>query len=163
MVPVARSQTAGRYEFYRYLQHHAVTIDPLGTILGRISAHYEDRLDPNFSRVYEIVYQKDVSNPYVTGTYAESAFTIGAIERLFLVDNAAMLGQYAGAGIGVGKIDKTIAVRLTAEIGYKIAFGGGEGHYFVEPRVIMDAYLITNHVGRQIIPYIALPFGYAWW
>ena len=79
------------------------------------------------------------------------------------VDNSALLGQYVGVGAGIGLINKTIGFRLSAEIGYKIAFGGGLGHYFVEPRVLMDAYLITNHVGRRILPYIALPFGYTWW
>ncbi len=157
------AQTAGKYEFYRYQQHYALQVDPLGQILGRLSAHFEERLDPNFSRSYEVVYQKQLEDQQITGWYPESGVTIGAIERIYLIDNAAMLGQYAGVGLGLGMVNKTISARLTAELGYKYVFGGGSGHYFVEPRLIMDAYLITNHVGQRILPYIALPFGYAWW
>ena len=163
MTANSKAQTAGKYEFYRYLQRYAVTIDPLGEILGRMSAHLEQRLDPNFSRAYEIVYQRDVSDKRVTGSYPESAWSFGAIERIYLVDNAAMLGQYVGVGAGVGQVNVTISFRLTAEIGYKFVFGGGQGHYFIEPRLLMDAYMITNHVGQRILPYVALPFGYAWW
>jgi hypothetical protein len=157
------AQTAGKYEFYRYDQRYAIEIDPLGQILGRVSAQFEQRLDPNFSRVYEFVYQKALGDKSVTGWYPESGVSIAAIERIFLVDNAAMLGQYVGVGAGFGLINETISFRMTAEIGYKIAFGGGKGNYFIEPRAIMDAYLVTNHVGKRVLPYISLPFGYAWW
>lgn len=157
------AQTAGKYEFYRYLQQYAIEIDPLGDILGRMSAQYEQRLDPNFSRAYEVVYQRSLEDKHISGWYPESGVTIGAIERIFLVDNAALLGQYVGLGAGVGLVNKTISVRATAELGYKIAFGGGTGHYFIEPRVILDSYLITNRVGQRILPYISLPFGYSWW
>jgi len=157
------AQTAGKYEFYRYKQRYAIEIDPLGQILGRISAQFEQRLDPNFSRVYEFVYQKNVADKNATGSYPESGVSLAAIERIFLVDNAAMLGQYVGVGAGFGLINQTISFRLTAEIGYKIVFGGGKGNYFIEPRAIMDAYLVTNHVGKRVLPYISLPFGYAWW
>jgi hypothetical protein len=158
-----QAQTAGKYEFYRYLQSNAVQIDPLGQLLGRISGHFEMRLDPNYSRTYEIVYQRDVADKSITGWYHESAITIGAVERIYLVDNAAMLGQFAGVGAGVGFVDKNLAFRLTAEMGYKFAFGGGKGHYFIEPSLIMDAYLVTNRVGKRVLPYIAIPFGYSWW
>jgi hypothetical protein len=157
------AQTAGKYEFYRYDQRYAVEIDPLGEILGRVSAQFEDRLDPNFSRVYEFVYQKNVGDKSVTGYYPESAISLAAIERIYLVDNAAMLGQYVGVGAGIGLINETISLRMTAEIGYKFVFGGGKGNYFIEPRLMMDAYLITNHDGKPILPYVSLPFGYAWW
>ncbi|SRR5581483_5028075 len=157
------AQTAGKYEFYRYLQHYAITIDPLGQILGRVSVYYEERLDPNFSRIYEFVYQRKLEDRGLHSWYPESGITLGAIERIYLIDNAAMLGQYVGVGGGLGMVNKTIAFRMTAEIGYKIAFGGGAGHYFIEPRVLMDAYIITNHDGQRILPYISLPFGYAWW
>jgi hypothetical protein len=157
------AQTAGKYEFYRYKQHYAISIDPLGQILGRVSVQYEERLDPNFTRAYEFVYQRNLEDKRVAGAYPESGISAGAIERIYLTDNAAMLGQYVGVGAGVGLIDKTISFRLTAEIGYKFAFGGGIGHYFVEPRLIMDAYLVTNHAGQRILPYLSLPFGYAWW
>jgi hypothetical protein len=158
------AQTAGKYEFYRYLQQYAIEIDPLvGELLGRVSAQYEQRLDPNFSRAYEIVYQRSLEDKHISGWYPESGVSVGAIERIFLVDNAALLGQYVGLGAGVGLVNKTISVRATAELGYKIAFGGGTGHYFIEPRVILDSYLITNRVGQRILPYISLPFGYSWW
>jgi len=157
------AQTAGKYEFYRYLQNKAIQIDPLGQILGRLSAQYEERLDPNFTRAYEFVYQRKLENKNVTGAYPESGISIGAIERIYLVDNAAMLGQYVGVGAGVGLINQTISFRMTAEIGYKFIFGGGKGNYFIEPRLLMDAYLVTNHIGQRILPYIALPFGYCWW
>ncbi|HET6402200.1 MAG TPA: hypothetical protein VFH95_12495 [Candidatus Kapabacteria bacterium] len=157
------AQTAGKYEFYRYKQQYAVEIDPLGQILGRVSAQFEERLDPNFSRAYEFVYQKDLEDKHATGSYPESGISIGVIERIFLVDNAAMLGQYVGVGAGLGLVNKTVSARMTAELGYKFAFGGGIGHYFIEPRLIMDAYLVTNHDGLRILPYISLPFGYAWW
>ncbi len=157
------AQTAGKYEFYRYKQQYAIQIDPLGQILGRVSAQFEERLDPNFTRAYEIVYQKNLEDKRVTGAYPESGISIGAIERIYLVDNAAMLGQYVGIGAGLGIINKTVSVRMTAEMGYKFAFGGGSGHYFIEPRLIMDAYLVTNHAGQRILPYISLPFGYTWW
>jgi putative endonuclease len=158
-----QAQTASRYDFYRYLQQYAVEIDPLGDILGRMSAQIEERLDPNFSRVYEIVYQRDLADQHNTGWYPESGVTIAAIERIFLTDNAALLGQYVGVGVGAGIVNETIAVRITAEIGYKIAFGGGTGHFFIEPRVLMDSYIVTNRDGQRILPYIALPFGYSWW
>ncbi len=158
-----RAQTAGRYEFYRYLQSYAVQVDPLGDILGRMSAHFEQRLDPNFTRTYELVYQRKLEDKTIDGWRPISGVTIGAIERIYLIDNAAMLGQYAGVGLGAGFVGPTISVRMTAEIGYKFIFGGGKGHYFIEPSIVMDAYLITNHVGKRILPYIALPFGYTWW
>lgn len=157
------AQSAGKYEFYRYLQNRAVEVDPLGFILGRVSAHYEQRLDPNFTRTYEFVWQRELGDKAVANWHHQSGVSIGAMERIYLVDNAAMLGNYASVGAGLGLIDKTISVRLTAEIGYKYCFGGGKGHYFVEPKFIMDAYLITNHVGKRILPLIALPVGYAWW
>ncbi len=156
------AQTAGKYEFYRYPQQSAVEIDPLGDILGRISAQYEVRLDPNFTRVYEIVYQRKLQDQNVTGWYPESGVSLGAIERIYLIDNAAMLGNYVGVGGGVGLVNRTISLRMTAEIGYKFMFGGGTGHYFIEPKLLMDAYLITNRVGERVLPYLALPFGYAW-
>jgi hypothetical protein len=158
-----KAQTAGKYDFYRYLQQHAIEIDPLGYILGRVSAQYEERLDPNFSRTYEIVYQRKLEDRGVTGWYPESGESIGAIERIYLTDNAALLGQYVGVGLGVGLVNKTIALRATAELGYKIAFGGGTGHYIIEPRILMDSYLITNHDCKRILPYFSLPFGYSWW
>lgn len=157
------AQTAGKYEFYRYKQAYTVEIDPLGEILGRMSGQFEERLDPNFSRAYEFVYQKNVGDKKVAGYYPESAISIGAIERIFLVDNAAMLGFYVGIGAGIGMANTTGTLRLTAEIGYKFAFGGGLGHFFIEPRIIMDSYLITNHDSQRVLPYISLPFGYAWW
>jgi hypothetical protein len=158
------AQTAGKYDFYRYLQQYAVEIDPLGDILGRVSAQFEERLDPNFSRVYEIVYQRDIEDKHTSGWYPESATTVGAIERIFLTDNAALLGQYLGIGVGAGLVgNNTLGVRITAEIGYKIAFGGGIGHFFIEPRLLLDSYIVTNSVGQRILPYIALPFGYSWW
>jgi hypothetical protein len=157
------AQTAGKYEFYRYLQRYAAQIDPIGQILGRVSGHLEMRLDPNFSRTYEIVYQRDVGDKSVTGWYHERAITIGAVERIYLVDNAAMLGLFAGVGGGFGLVNKNFAFRMTAEMGYKFCFGGGKGNYFIEPSLIMDAYLITNRVGKRVLPYIALPFGYSWW
>lgn len=160
---VLQAQTAGKYDFYRYLQRSAVEVDPFGIVLGRMSAHYEQRLDPNFTRTYEFVYQSKLEDTRTDGWYRESGVSIGAMERIYLIDNAAMLGQYAGVGLGLGQIDKTISVRLTAEIGYKYVFGGGTGHYFIEPKFLMDAYLITNRVGKRILPIIALPFGYAWW
>ena len=99
----------------------------------------------------------------MTGAYPESAVSLGAIERIFLVDNAAMLGLYVGIGGGIGMTHLTGTLRMTAEIGYKYSFGGGVGHFFIEPRLIMDSYLITNHVSQRVLPYISLPFGYAWW
>jgi hypothetical protein len=158
-----KAQTAGKYDFYRYLQRYAIEIDPLGAILGRISAQFEERLDPNFSRVYEIVYQSKLGDKTVTGWYPESGESIGVIERIYFTDNSAFLGQYVGVGLGTGLVNKTIALRATAEIGYKIAFGGGTGHFIIEPRILMDSYLITNHDGKRILPYISLPFGYSWW
>ena len=76
------AQTAGKYDFYRYLQQYAVSIDPLGEILGRVSAQFEERLDPNFSRAYEIVYQRDLEDKHTPGWYKESGFTVGALERI---------------------------------------------------------------------------------
>ncbi len=160
---VLQAQSAGKYDFYRYLQRSAVEVDPLGIVLGRMSAHYEQRLDPNFTRTYEFVYQRELADKNLDGWYHESGISIGAIERIYLIDNAAMLGQYAGVGAGLGLIDQTISVRITAEIGYKYVFGGGTGHFFIEPKFLMDAYLITNHNGKRILPIVALPFGYAWW
>ncbi len=159
----ALAQSAGKYEFYRYKQAYAIQVDPLGQILGRLSGQFEDRLDPNFTRTYEFVYHKDVGDKHLGGWYPESAASIGAIERIYLVDNAAMLGLYVGVGGGVGMTHLTGTLRLTAEIGYKFCFGGGAAHYFIEPRVIMDSYLITNHDSQRVLPYISLPFGYAWW
>ena len=158
-----QAQTAGKYEFYRYQQSNAVAIDPLCDILGRMSVQYEQRLDPNFSRMYEFVYQRRLEDRHSSNWYPESGISIGAIERIYLIDNGALLGGYCGVGVGAGMVNQTIDVRMTAEIGYKICFGGGSGHYFIEPRVLMDAYLITNHDGQRVLPYISLPFGYAWW
>ncbi len=163
LISNCKAQTAGKYEFYRYLQQYAVEIDPLGFVLGRMSAQFEQRLDPNFSRAYEFVYQRNVEDKNVSGAYPESAISAGAIERIFLTDNASLLGLYVGVGAGIGLVHETISFRTTAEIGYKYVFGGGTGHYYIEPRLLMDAYLITNHVGQRILPYISLPFGYAWW
>jgi hypothetical protein len=157
-----QAQTGGKYDFYRYPQKYALSIDPLGQWLGRVSARLETRLDPNFTRQYEIVYQRNVQNKTDKLSYPEAAYTVGAIERIYLVDNAALLGQYAGIGIGVGVINKTIAVRLTAEMGYKFAFPIGRSYFFIEPTLLMDSYLITNHDARRIFPYIAMPFGYCW-
>jgi hypothetical protein len=157
------AQHAGKYDYYRYLQAQAVEADPLGFILGRVSAQYEQRLDPNFTRTYEFVWQRELGDKNVEGYYHESGVSVGVLERIYLVDNAAMLGNYAGVGAGLGLVDRTISFRLTAEIGYKYCFGGGKGHYFVEPKFIMDAYLFTNRIGKRILPLVALPIGYAWW
>ena len=157
------AQTAGKYEFYRYPQHYAIQIDPLGQILGRLSGQFEQRLDPNFTRAYEIVYQKKLEDEKITGWFPMSGITLGVFERIYLIDNAAMLGQYAGVGGGVGMVSKTISLRLSAEMGYKYAFGFWGGHYFIEPRIVLDAYLFTNPHAKHIVPVIAIPFGYAFW
>ncbi len=157
------AQTTGKYDFYRYLQKYAIEIDPIEEVLGRISAQFEERLDPNFSRSYEIVYQRKLENRSNNGWYPESGITVGALDRIYLIDNSSLLGGYIGLGFGVGRVNETIAVRATAEMGYKICLGGGTGHYFIEPRLMMDAYIITNHDSQRILPYISLPFGYSWW
>ena len=163
LIPNCHAQTSGKYDFYRYLQSYAIEIDPLGFFLGRVGAHFEQRLDPNFSRVYEIIYQNQLGDKAINGWYQESGESIGVIERIYFTDNSAMLGQYVGLGLGTGLVNKTIALRATAEIGYKIAFGGGTGHFIIEPRILMDSYLITNRDGKRILPYISIPFGYSWW
>src|ERR1051326_8956410 len=61
------AQSGGNYYFYRYLQTRAVEVDPLGAILGRISAHYEQRLDPNFTRTYEFVWQRELGDKLIYG------------------------------------------------------------------------------------------------
>ena len=48
LTPTCEAQTASKYDFYRYLQQYAVSIDPLGEILGRVSAQFEERLGVDF-------------------------------------------------------------------------------------------------------------------
>lgn len=155
------AQTAGKYEFYRHPESQAVTIDPLGFLLGRINGHFEQRLDPNFTRTYELVYQRDIRRNKDSGS-AQTAYTVGAIERIYLIDNAAMLGQYVGLGVGVGFVGPSFGFRLTAELGYKLLLGSGPGEFFLEPNLTLDSYLIGNGSIRRVLPYIALPFGYCW-
>src|SRR6266536_2244311 len=69
------AQHGGKYDYYRYLQTKAVEADPLGVILGRVSAHYEERLDPNFTRTYEIVWQRELSN--IPDSVHQSGISIG--------------------------------------------------------------------------------------
>ena len=155
------AQTAGKYEFYRHPESQAVTANPLGFLLGRLDAHYEQRLDPNFTRTYEVAYQRDIRRNKDSGS-RQTAYTVGAIERIYLIDNAAMLGQYVGLGAGVGSVGPSFGLRLTAELGYKLVFGDGPGKFFIEPNLTLDSYLIGNGSIRRVLPYIALPFGYCW-
>lgn len=156
----ASAQSAGKYSFYRHPEAEAVAINPLGWFVGRLDAHWEVRLDPNFSRSYEIVYQHDIRKDKSVGD-RQTALTVGAIERIYLIDNAAILGQYVALGGGLGMVNQTFVVRLTAEIGYKFVFATGKGFY-VEPALTLDSYIVGNSHIRRVIPYFALPFGYCW-
>jgi hypothetical protein len=157
----AVAQSSGKYDFYRHPQSHAFTINPIGWLLGRVDAHYEDRLDPNFSRTYEIAYQRDIRKDKSLGT-PEQCYTLGAVERIYLIDNAAIQGQFVGMGGGIGVVSSTIAVRLSAEIGYKLLFGTGTGRFFIEPELLLDSYVIGNNHMRRVLPYFAIPFGFSW-
>lgn len=161
LATAAHCQTAGKYEFYRHPQSQAIRVNPLGYILGRIDAQFEQRLDPNFTRTYEFAYQPDIRKNRDSGS-VQTAYTIGAVERIYLIDNAAMLGQFVGLGGGIGSAGKSFGLRLTAELGYKLVFGEGPGKIFVEPVLTLDSYLIGNSSIRRVLPYIALPFGYCW-
>jgi hypothetical protein len=154
------AQTSGKYDFYRHPEVNAIGIDPIGWFLGRVDAYWEDRLDPNYSRSYELVYQHDIRKDKGQGVQ-QTAYTVGAIERIYLIDNAAILGQYVGLGIGLGMSNQTFVVRATAEIGYKYVFETGRG-FFIEPKLTLDSYIVGNSHIRRVIPYFALPFGYCW-
>ena len=156
----AVAQTGHKYDYYRHPESQSVAINPFGWLLGRVDAHFEDRLDPNFSRSYEFAYQPDIRKDKQQPI--QTAYTVGAIERIYLIDNAAILGQFVGLGGGVGMVSKTFCVRLTAEIGYKLLLGSGPRAFFLEPELLLDSYIVGNHHIRRVIPYFALPFGYAW-
>ena len=157
-----RAQSAEKYDFFRYPQSHAASLNPIGPIFGRWDGYYEWRLDPNFSRRIEIAYQPNVRDTHKNGTFDESAISIGLTERLYLYDNAAIQAQFAGVGLGVALIRKTVALRITTEIGYKWIFSNGAGNFYIEPMVLLDAYVVTNHDCKRIIPVLELPVGYAW-
>jgi hypothetical protein len=157
----ARAQSGSRYDFYRHPESQAITVNPLGFLLGRIDGHFEQRLDPNFTRTYGFAYQPDIRKNRDSGT-VQTAYTADATERIYLIDNAAMLGQFVGLGAGIGAVGKSFGLRLTAELGYKLVLGSASGKFFIEPVLTLDSYLIGNGSIRRVLPYIALPFGYCW-
>ena len=139
---------------------HAVELDPIGYLLGRVGGRFEYRVDPLISRYFEVAYQKNLDRT-ANGIVMPSA-SLGFGERIYLRDNAAMVGLYAGVNLGVALINATILdARLSMEIGYKLPLGS-KSHFFIEPELLIDAYLFHHQNVSEIFPYITIPFGYLW-
>lgn len=147
-----------RVDYYRSPFPNALSIDPLGELLGRIGMKYERRTDPLFSSFFEFSYQRDVKKKDFDTTLP--AYSIGVGERIYLRDNAAMEGVYVGVQGAVSFISSSLTLRLTPEIGYKVRLGNS--HFFIEPLILYDAFLFHIHGAKSVLPYVALPIGYMW-
>jgi hypothetical protein len=158
---VCSAQEHEEIQYYISPYWHAVQIDPIGTLLDRISARYEFRVDPLLSRYFEFAYQRNL-NTKVTNDVRTPSASAAFGERIFLRDNAAMIGLFAGVNVGIALLDhRTVSARITLEIGYKLPLGKNS-HFFIEPEGLIDSYIIKRPNMRQIFPYLAIPFGYIW-
>jgi len=155
----SRSNAQERYEdvqYYVYPYGHAVQIDPLGILLGRIGARMEFRFDPLISRYIEVAYQPNL-NTEGQNDIRTPSISAGVGERIYLRDNCAIVGLFAGANLALALIDNVNPnVRLTIEIGAKLPIGN---RFFLEPELLIDSYLFVRQNMRQIFPYVALPMG----
>jgi hypothetical protein len=147
-------------DYYVSPYPHAVEIDPLGDLLGRVGARYEYRVDPLLSRYFDFSFQKNLNhdrNGIIT-----PAISAGYGTRIYLRDNAAMVGLFVGVNLGVALVNhNSINALLSMEIGYKLTFGS-KSPFFIEPELLTDAYLFHHNNASKVFPYVAVPVGFLW-
>jgi len=156
---VFSQQRYPKVDFYRSPFGHAIHLDPIGYALGRIGVKYEFRTDPLLSNSLEFVYQLDIKKK--NWKFEIPSYSLGYGQRIYLRDNAAMEGIYFGVNGALAYASASIHLRVTPEIGYKIILGH-TSHFFIEPTLLYDVYVIRPAGARPVLPYVALPFGYLW-
>jgi hypothetical protein len=149
-----------KVDYYRSPYPFAASLDPLGLILDRLGGKFEFRDDPFYSYYVDFTYQRDAS--LRGSSFSVNVKTIGFGTRVYFRDNAAIEGLYAGIGLGSGTVNSSRdwCVRLTSEIGYKWKLGATQ--WFLEPNIVIDAFLVGVKEQRRVFPYLAIPVGYLW-
>lgn len=149
-------------ELYRSEYAYALTVDPIGLVLGRTAARFEWRYEPNFSHIIELAFDRDIDSLKTSITSdAIPTYSSAFGMRLYLRDNDAIEGLFAGIGAGGTLMnERKLGLRVTAEIGYKWVLGGSG--FFLEPQLIIDAYVLRVAAAKPFFSYVALPFGIAW-
>lgn len=158
----SQAKAQKRIEFYATEYGQGLSIDPIGIVLGRMSAKFEWRFDPNFSYFVDALFDRDTDSLKTTITRnAIPTYSIGAGVRLYLRDNGAIEGLFGGVGLGLTRTPgPDYGIRISIDIGYKWVLG--DSPFFLEPQFIVDAYPLRPKVGRPFFSYIALPFGIVW-
>jgi hypothetical protein len=155
------AQKRKKVEYYRSPYEFAASLDPLGFFLDRMGGKFEFRDDPFYSYYVDFTYQRDAS---IRGELSSvDVKTIGFGSRVYFRDNAAIEGLYAGLGLGGGTVNSSRdwCLRVTAEVGYKLKLGE-KTQWFIEPNVVVDAFLAGVKEQRRVFPYVSVPFGYLW-
>ena len=153
------AQTAGKYDFYRYLQQYAVSNRSAGRNSWAGQRAIRERLDPNFSRVYEIVYQRNLEDNIRRVGIKNRGFPLARWSGFFLSIMLRCLGNMLAWELVFGSVNETIAARITAEIGYKFVFGGGTGHYFIEPRLLWTPISLRTGSDSVFFPILRCRLG----
>jgi hypothetical protein len=154
---IAQRSRHERVDYYRSPFQYAAQGDPLGAILKRLAARFEYRSDPLYSRYFEVEYHLDLRGFGKSGDPMRAG-SIAYGTRIYLRDNAAMEGLFAGANLGVSLISGiTFGARIGMEVGYKIRLG--KSQFFMEPEVLIEAYVLKRPTGKIVLPYVAVPFG----
>ena len=158
----ASAQRRPPVEYYRSPFGWAVQADPLGYLLGRYGGRVERRLDPTYSVYLDYAFDRDLDTLKTTITNDRiPAHSAGVGGRIYLRDNAALEGLFAGASVaGTIQNGSRLGLRLSTEIGYKWMLG--DGPFFIEPQLLIDAYPFRDPAARAMFTYIAIPVGFAW-
>jgi hypothetical protein len=140
----------------------ALQVDPLGYFLGRYGGRLEMRTEPNYSLYADFAYDRDIdTNKSSITDDALPMNSLGAGGRIYLRDNGAVEGLFAGAALaGTIQSGSRLGLRLSVEIGYKLVFG--DGPFFIEPQLLIDAYPFRHPAAKAMFSYISIPLGFAW-
>jgi len=148
--------------YFRSPYKWAVQVDPLGYLLGRYGARLEMRSDPNFSYYIDAYHDRDIDTFKTSITDDRIPVnSLGVGWRIYLKDNNAPEGLFGGLAVGPTiQSGSRLGLRLSAEIGYKWVLG--DGPFFIEPQLLIDAYPFRDRLAKAAFTYVAVPIGIAW-
>jgi hypothetical protein len=158
----AVAQKKETINYFRSPYKWAVQIDPVGYLLGRYGARLEMRSDPNFSYYLDGYHDRDIDTFKTSITNNRIPVnSIGIGWRIYLKDNNAPEGLFGGVAVGPTiQSGSRLGLRLSAEIGYKWMLG--DGPFFIEPQLLIDAYPLRDRLAKAAFTYVAVPLGFAW-
>jgi hypothetical protein len=158
----AKAQDKEPVNYYRSPFKWAAQIDPLGFFLGRYGARLEKRLAPDYSLYLDFAHDRDIDTNKTSITDDNIPMnSLGLGGRIYLRDNAALEGLFAGTSLaGTIQSGSRLGLRLSVEIGYKWMLG--EGPFFIEPQLLIDAYPFRHPGAKAMFTYVSIPLGFAW-